>query len=548
VAEGRFRLRIGGRGGAGGRRGSAGGRLSRRLLIASLLGVALSAAGVAVTLAATPTIEATDSTAGWMPNSATVNAGESVNFKNSSTSVPHGVHWEAGNPEVPNCGAGVPVESSGTNWNGSCTFTKAGTYLFKCTVHANMTGTITVSGPAAPAVTTGTGTPTSDTEATLHGTINPEGQATTYFFKYGKTTSYGQTTTVGEAGSGSSAVSKQASVSALEPATSYHFRIVAINESGTSEGSDQTFTTFGPPAATTSPATAIGGKKATLAGSVNPRGHLTTYYFKYGTTTAYGQETTHKTASGTTSANLSEPVTGLTPETTYHFQLVAESESGPSMGADQQFTTFGKPLVTTGQASGITDVAATLAGSVNAQAQETTYHFRYGTTEAYGQETAANSAGKGTSSASVSAAVTGLAPQTTYHFQLVAENESGTTSGTDHTFTTEATPPPPPPPPPLAELPTPPIATPPAPDTRITVRPPAKTRDRTPTVKFKATISGATYQCSVDSKPFKTCRSPFTAPSLKPGRHRIRVKAAAGGVADPTPATCSFKVVAAKKP
>ncbi len=84
------------------------------------------------------------------------------------------------------------------------------------------------------------------------------------------------------------------------------------------------------------------------------------------------------------------------------------------------------------------------------------------------------------------------------------------------------------------------------PETKITLRPPAKTHDRTPTIKFSATGSGVSYQCSVDVKPFKACRSPFTAPSLKPGRHRIRVKAIVGGVADPTPASVSFKVVAAK--
>jgi hypothetical protein len=78
------------------------------------------------------------------------------------------------------------------------------------------------------------------------------------------------------------------------------------------------------------------------------------------------------------------------------------------------------------------------------------------------------------------------------------------------------------------------------------MKPGAKTRDRTPTIKFSATGGSASYTCSVDNKPFKACRSPFTAPSLKPGKHRIRVKAVVAGVVDPTPASSSFKVVAAK--
>lgn len=106
-----------------------------------------------------------------------------------------------------------------------------------------------------------------------------------------------------------------------------------------------------------------------------------------------------------------------------------------------------------------------------------------------------------------------------------------------------------PPPPPASEpLSAPaPVVVAPAPDTKIILKPAAKTKDRTPTVKFKATVAGATYRCSIDSKPSKACRSPFTVPVLKPGRHTIRVVAVAGGIADPTPAVASFKILAAKK-
>jgi plastocyanin len=531
------------------RRGS--GRLLAHLLTVASLGVALLALGAASGLAADRTMETSGSIGSyaWSPSSVEVNAGGTVEFKNPEGHGTHAVTWEVSSPETPSCTGNVP--SVGTaNWSGTCTFQQGGTYKFYCPVHpTEMKGTITVNGPVTPATTTGEATAISDTGGTLNGSVNPNGQATSYYFEYGTSTAYGTKTTEEAVGSGSSNVPKSVAVSSLSAATTYHFRIVAVYETNKMKmGADQTFTTTGPPAATTSPATSVGGKKATLAGSVNAHGHLTTYYFKYGATTAYDHETTHETTS--TTSNPSKLVTGLAPETTYHFQLVAENASGTTMGADQQFTTFGKPIVTTGLATGITNAGATLGGSVNAQAQETTYRFNYGTTEAYGQETAPKSSGKGTTGVSVSAALAGLTPETTYHFRLVAENESGTTFGADQAFTTEGTPPPPPPPPPSE--PSPPAGPPPpaagaAPDTRITGKPPARTKDRTPTVKFKATVAGATYLCSVDRKPFKACRSPFTAPSLKPGRHRIRVKAVAGGVADPTPASCSFKVTAAKQ-
>jgi len=105
------------------------------------------------------------------------------------------------------------------------------------------------------------------------------------------------------------------------------------------------------------------------------------------------------------------------------------------------------------------------------------------------------------------------------------------------------------PPPPASEpLSAPaPVVVPPAPDTKIILEPPAKTKDHTPTVKFKATVAGATYRCSIDGKPFKVCRSPLTTPALMPGRHKIRIAAVAEGITDPTPAIVSFKIVAAKK-
>jgi hypothetical protein len=237
-------------------------------------------------------------------------------------------------------------------------------------------------------------------------------------------------------------------------------------------------------------------------------------------------------------------VSGLSPKTTYHFQLVAKNTAGEIKGSDQSFTTSGGPVATTGEATGVTETAATLAGLVNPQSQQTNYHFNYGTTAVYGQKTTEKDAGKGISNIGVSEQLTGLAAGTTYHFQLVAQNAGGTSTGADHVFTTAPTPPPPPPvltpqpviPPTTGSAP---------PETKITLKPPAKTRDRTPTIKFSST-GGASYTCSVDSKPFKACRSPFTAPALKPGKHKIRVKAVVGGVADPTPASCSFKVIAAK--
>src|SRR5581483_12435251 len=58
----------------------------------------------------------------------------------------------------------------------------------------------------APTVGTGSATSITGTTATLNGTVNPHGSATTYYFQWGTSSSYGSTTTTTSAGSGSAAV------------------------------------------------------------------------------------------------------------------------------------------------------------------------------------------------------------------------------------------------------------------------------------------------------------------------------------------------------
>lgn len=96
------------------------------------------------------------------------------------------------------------------------------------------------------------------------------------------------------------------------------------------------------------------------------------------------------------------------------------------------------PAVTTNAARGVTSSGATLNGSVDPGAQAATYKFDYGTTTGYGSSvpSPARSAGPGTSAVNESATVTGLRPGTTYHYRIEATNATGTTYGSDQTFTT----------------------------------------------------------------------------------------------------------------
>ncbi len=127
-----------------------------------------------------------------------------------------------------------------------------------------------------PAVTTGAAADVAIQTATLTGSVDPNGAATTYFFQIGTTSLYGAQTSTGSAGAGSRRVAITGPVSGLAPATTYHYRLVARNRNGLVKGADRTFKSKPQPlgvtlAATPNPVTF--GSPVTLAGQLTGTGN-----------------------------------------------------------------------------------------------------------------------------------------------------------------------------------------------------------------------------------------------------------------------------------
>jgi hypothetical protein len=245
--------------------------------------------------------------------------------------------------------AGAGSGASGVPVTQTLSGLAAGTTYYYRLVASSSAGTavgavrsFTTVGATAPVVTTKPATDVADSSATLTGEVNPKGQATAFTFEYGTTTGFGAITTPVQLDSAGAVEPVTATATGLAPNTTYYYRVVATNASGTSVGFVMSFTT-GPgalPTVTTGVTSAIAATGATLSGTVNPGGRQTTFAFEYGTTNTFGSISAvdNAGASGATQG-VALSIGGLSPGTTYVYRLVATNALGTTAGALRSFTT-----------------------------------------------------------------------------------------------------------------------------------------------------------------------------------------------------------------
>jgi hypothetical protein len=206
---------------------------------------------------------------------------------------------------------------------------------------------VEIFGPAVlvPDVTTEAASNLSSApgQATLNGTVNPEGvPVTSCQFEYGTTTAYGSTAPCSPApGAATEPVSVSANVTGLTPGVLYHYRLVAANANPPNNGQDLTLTAPGAVVESQS-ASEVTAKSATLEAQINPNNALTTYQFEYGPTTGYGQSApipAGEIEASSPSTPVAEHIKDLLPDTTYHFRVTATALGTAVPGPDQTFHT-----------------------------------------------------------------------------------------------------------------------------------------------------------------------------------------------------------------
>jgi hypothetical protein len=282
------------------------------------------------------------------------------------------------------------------------------------------------------------------TSADLNGDFANYGQEAHYFFEWGETEAYGHTTPLppgaGVPG-GSSVTVPPITISGLNSATTYHYRFVVSDPEGAAYGNDATFTTASIDNLRADAVT-VTNTSAELNASFDGDGtYETHYYFEWGPTTSYGNTTPAPpgNAVAPSSGRIHVPavsISGLKEGLTYHYRVVATNALGSTVSTGASFETAESPQVGNLNSRDLQATSAELVGEVNPREGDTTYHFEWGPTTAYGNQSPAVDAqiGSGNSAVPVSTRLEGLTQGITYHFRLVATNQYGTSRSDDQSF------------------------------------------------------------------------------------------------------------------
>ncbi|HEX2071008.1 MAG TPA: NHL repeat-containing protein [Thermoleophilaceae bacterium] len=196
------------------------------------------------------------------------------------------------------------------------------------------------------------------------------------------------------------------------------------------------------------PATDVAATTATLNGVVDPDGLARWRMEISANGTDFTPVEIKRPANGSDPITVSATASGLVPNTTYRYRMLAEKVLATNqvvsvLSAEGTFITDAStPTASTTGATQLGSTSATLTGLVNPNGSSTSYRFEYGPTTSYGKSAPipAGFAGSGGSAVAVSEPIDGLAPATTYHYRLVADSPAGTQAGADMTFTTRPTP------------------------------------------------------------------------------------------------------------
>lgn len=234
-------------------------------------------------------------------------------------------------------------------------------------------------------------------------------------------------------------------LTSLLPATTYYVRAYATNSSGTTYGSETSFTTLPTtPTVTTTALTNITAISATGGGNIGSDGGglVTARGVVWGTSTLPTISLSTKTNNGGGTGAFTSSMTGLSTNTKYYVRAYATNSAGTSYGDEIIFTTLNNlPILVTNDVTSITATTAVLNGNVTADAGSAVTQKGIVWAMTTGPNISSNLGNLtvGPGLGSIAVGPTGLTPGATYYVKAYATNNNGTAYGNEVTFKTLAT-------------------------------------------------------------------------------------------------------------
>jgi hypothetical protein len=204
------------------------------------------------------------------------------------------------------------------------------------------------------------------TSATVASTVNPKGFSTTAELVYSTSPSFATSSSVSMGTfTGSDELAIDAEITGLDPSETYYAKIVATNETGTTESAVFDFDTLAataPIVSSEEPTVTVDDGPVTLSGTLNPNGFSSTAVFQYSTTADFSGTVVDipvsGTFTGTSLSTVSTVVSGLTGATTYYFRLKVTNASGSAYGSTISFVPNDIPAPTSLVVTSLDDTTA----------------------------------------------------------------------------------------------------------------------------------------------------------------------------------------------
>lgn len=428
-----------------------------RVVVANPAGDAEGAGHELKTEAALPPEIVSESSSNPTPSAVTVSATVNPEFQETSCEFQYGTNKVAVEE-----GKGKSVPCGPTGGSASLENLESNEEYFYRVVVKNETGlrdgtvqNFKTRVALAPAIETVSPSVTTPFEVTLEASLNPAYELTTCEVEYGETVetvNEHKAPCVPPTVEGGPGQKVSLPLTGLEPAKTYHYRVVVTNATGSAEHEAEVTTPSAKaPAVKEAGSSEVTPFTAKVSAKVNPEYQETSCTFQYATEEAAlvagevesvpceTETRKEKVGSGGSFVEVTGQLTGLEAGRPYYFRVVATNATGTTEGPPTKLTTgperapsiVSKSLGVVKES--LTSSDAKLEVMVEPNYEETDVTFEYSSSEALVLEGKGETAGAiipaGLSVAQpVSVNLQGaLRPNTTYYYRVSARNKKGST-------------------------------------------------------------------------------------------------------------------------